>query len=64
MIEKIDTDGKLVAKAFQVLQEMKDTEGFAFTDDTYTARIPGKRLADWHETLHSVLFRLRSEIDV
>ncbi|MFA5808766.1 MAG: hypothetical protein WC935_00330 [Thermoleophilia bacterium] len=64
MTEKIDSDEKLVSKAWEVLNEMKSTEGFAFTEDSYTARIPGKRLADWYETLHTVLFRLRSEIDI
>jgi hypothetical protein len=60
----IDNDFKLVAKAEEVLQEMKDTEGYAIRNDSYTPGIPRKQLADWYETLHSVLFRLRSEIDV
>ena len=60
----IDNDFKLVAKAEEVLQEMKDTEGYATRNDLYTPGIPRTRLADWYETLHNVLFRLRAEIEV
>ena len=64
MTDQINSDAMLVVKAFEVLDQMSKIEGFALTEDTYTARIPGKTLSDWYETLHSVLFRLRSEIDV
>lgn len=60
----IQDDAQLISKAMEVLDEIAKTEGFALTEDTYTARIPGKRLADWYETLHAVVFRLRSEIDI
>ena len=53
----------LIARAEKALKQMKDTEGFAFTEDSYTARIPGKSLAAWHETLDDMLFRLKSETD-
>lgn len=56
-------DAILVARAERSLSEMKDTEGFAFTEDSYTARIPGKVLASWHETLDNMLFRLKSAIE-
>ena len=54
---------KLLAKAHNALEEMRKTEGFAYTEDSYTARIPGKTLKRWHDALHSTLFRLRSELE-
>lgn len=56
-------DALLVARAERTLAEMKATEGFAFTEDSYTARIPGKLLASWCETLDKMLFRLKSTLD-
>ena len=56
-------DALLVARAERILSQMKDTEGFAFTEDSYTARIPGKLLANWHEVLGDVLFRLKSALE-
>lgn len=61
---KIDNDFKLVAKTEEVLQDMREVEGLSPMGDLYAPRILRERLADWYETLHTVLFRLRSEIEV
>lgn len=62
-VSQIQSDALLISRAFAVLDQMSRVEGFAYTEDTYSARIPGKMLQSWHETLSRVLFRLRSEIE-
>jgi hypothetical protein len=59
-----ESDAVLVSRAFIAIGQMKKVEGFAYTEDGYTARIPGAMLESWREVFDRVLFRLRSEIDI
>jgi hypothetical protein len=60
----MEDNANIVGKAFKALEEMSKTEGFALTEDTYTARIPGKMLGSWYEILHALLFKFRSQTDL
>jgi hypothetical protein len=55
-------DAVLLSRAFSAIQEMKNVEGFALTEDSYTARIPGKMLRDWAETVDKLQFWIQSRV--
>jgi len=56
-------DAMLLSRTVTAIEEMRKVEGFALTEDSYTARIPGKTLRDWTETIEKLHFRLRSVIE-
>ncbi len=56
-------DAKLLSAAYEVVKQMRAVEGFAYTEDTYSARIPGGMLRSWITTAEKLLFRLRSELE-
>jgi len=53
----------LLEKGYEVMRQMKAVEGFALTEDTYTARIPGKDLKHWHDVMEKIMFRLRGALE-
>jgi hypothetical protein len=57
-------DAVMLAKAQESLRQMQATEGAASTEDTYTMRIPGKTLKEWHDNLSKVVFRLRGTLEL
>jgi hypothetical protein len=44
------------------MEEIRNVEKFAYTEDSYTARIPGRMLRAWGETVDKLQFRLQSEL--
>ena len=64
MTSEIEENVNIVAKSLKALDQMSKTEGFALTEDTYTARIPGKMLNEWYDVLHALLFKFRSQTDL
>jgi len=53
--------GKLLARISDSINEMEKTEGFAYTEDGYSARIPGKTLRNWREALQKAYFKLNKD---
>lgn len=64
MSTQLEADANLVGRGLKALAEMDQAGAAAHTEDTYTQRIPGKTLQDWRQTMHDLLFRVRSETDI
>ena len=52
---------KLLFEMSEAIQGMQRTEAFAYTEDSYTARIPGKTLKNWKSALEKAYFKLNQD---
>lgn len=53
---------KLLFRMSEAMREMDRTEAFALTEDSYTARIPGKTLREWKAVVEKAYFKLNSDL--
>lgn len=60
--EEMSEHYNLIGWMDTTIREMEKVEGFASTEDSYTARIPGSTLRRWRDVLKKAYFKLNKDI--